>query len=163
VLRRAPVPVLAIPPHVGDVWPAERTPTILLPLDGSKLAEAALQPVAALAASLGAALVLVQVIAFPPFSLYADDGAYLAAFDCHAAVAGAQEYEVQWSKSLNPWRSEGIPVRTGATSALLPLTAGRWYYRVRGLNPLLPGRPEMTWSKAVAIKIAKPHFKIVTH
>ena len=76
-------------------------------------------------------------------------------------VAGAQEYEVQWSRSVNPWRSEGTPLKTGATSALLPLTAGRWYYRVRGLNPLLSGRPEMTWSKAVPVKISKPRFKIV--
>jgi hypothetical protein len=29
------------------------------------------------------------------------------------------------------------------------------------LNPLLPGRPEMTWSKSVTLKIAKPRFKIV--
>jgi hypothetical protein len=76
-------------------------------------------------------------------------------------VAGAQEYEVQWSRSVNPWRTEGAPLKTGATSALLPLTAGRWYYRVRGLNPFLSGRPEMTWSKAVSVKISKPRFKIV--
>src|SRR5919201_1177493 len=92
VLRRALVPVLTVPPHAGGVWPAERPPKILLALDGSKLAEAALEPVAELAASLGSPLVLVQVIAFPPFALYADDGAYLAAFDCDAAIAGAQEY-----------------------------------------------------------------------
>jgi hypothetical protein len=76
-------------------------------------------------------------------------------------VNGATQYEVQWSKSLNPWRAEGVPLKTGATSALLPLTPGRWYYRVRGLNPLLPGRPEMTWSKSVTLRIAKPRFKIV--
>ena len=76
-------------------------------------------------------------------------------------VAGAHEYEVQWSRSLSPWKTEGAPLKTGATSALLPLTAGRWYYRVRGLNPLLSGRPEMTWSKAVTLKIAKPRFRVV--
>jgi hypothetical protein len=76
-------------------------------------------------------------------------------------VAGAQEYEVQWSRSVSPWRTEGTPLKTGATSALLPLTPGRWYYRVRGLNPLLSGRPEMTWSKAIPVKISKPRFKIV--
>jgi hypothetical protein len=76
-------------------------------------------------------------------------------------VAGAQEYEVQWSRSVSPWRTEGTPLKTGATSALLPLTAGRWYYRVRGLNPLLAGRPEMTWSKAVPLRIAKPRFRVV--
>jgi hypothetical protein len=76
-------------------------------------------------------------------------------------VNGATEYEVQWSKSLSPWKTEGTPVKTGATSAMLPLTPGKWYYRIRGLNPLLPGRPEMTWSKSVTLKIAKPRFKIV--
>jgi hypothetical protein len=76
-------------------------------------------------------------------------------------VNGATTYEVQWSKSVSPWRTEGVPIKTGATSALLPLSAGKWYYRVRGLNPLLPGRPEMTWSKSVTLRIAKPRFKIV--
>ncbi|HMJ00539.1 MAG TPA: hypothetical protein VK488_11945 [Gaiellaceae bacterium] len=76
-------------------------------------------------------------------------------------VAAAQEYEIQWSRTLNPWRTQPGSLKSGATSAVLPLTPGRWYYRVRGLNPLLPGKPEMTWSKPVALKIAKPRFKIV--
>ena len=63
---------------------------------------------------------------------------------------GAHEYEVQWSRKLNPWRTEPAPLKTGATSAVLPLTAGRWYYRVRGLNYMLPAKPEMTWSKPSA-------------
>jgi nucleotide-binding universal stress UspA family protein len=92
VLRRSPVPVMLVPPRSTSAWPADRAPKIILPLDGSKLAEAALQPVADLAASLGSEVVLVQVIPFPPYSLYADDGAYLAAFDCDAAIAGAQDY-----------------------------------------------------------------------
>ena len=75
-------------------------------------------------------------------------------------VNGAVEYEIQVSRSVSPWRAEGT-LKTGATSALLPLSPGRWYYRVRGLNPLLPGRPEMTWSKSVMLRIAKPRFKIV--
>jgi len=76
-------------------------------------------------------------------------------------VLAAQEYEVQWSRTLNPWRTEPGSLKTGATSAVLPLTAGRWYYRVRGLNFMLPTRPEMTWSKAVGLRIAKPRFRIV--
>jgi hypothetical protein len=76
-------------------------------------------------------------------------------------VSGAQTYEVQWSKSLNPWRTVGKPFVTGATSAVLPLTPHRWYYRVRGVNPMLPGKPEMTWSKAVSVKIARPRFRVV--
>jgi nucleotide-binding universal stress UspA family protein len=102
VLRRAPVPVLTVPPQAGGAWPAERPPKILVALDGSKLAEAALPPVAELAAHLGAPLVLVQVIAFPPFSLCADDGAYLAAFDCDAAIASAQDYLAGVAAGLGP-------------------------------------------------------------
>jgi len=75
-------------------------------------------------------------------------------------VSAAQEYDVQWTRSLNSW-SPTNALKTSATSAVLPLKSGRWYYRIRGLNPLLPGKPEMTWSKAVALKIAKPRFKIV--
>lgn len=75
-------------------------------------------------------------------------------------VNGAAQYEIQVSRSLSPWRSAGS-LTTGATSALLQLPPGRWFYRVRGLNPLLPGRPEMTWSKSVTLRIAKPRFKIV--
>jgi len=67
---------------------------------------------------------------------------------------------VKWTRSLSSW-SPTNALKTSATSAVLPLKSGRWYYRIRGLNPLLPGKPEMTWSKAVAVKIAKPRFKIV--
>jgi hypothetical protein len=77
-------------------------------------------------------------------------------------VAGAHEYQVQWSRTLSPWRAEPGWITTAATSALLPLKTGRWYYRVRGLNYLLPGKPEMTWSKPVTVRIAKPRFKIVS-
>jgi hypothetical protein len=76
-------------------------------------------------------------------------------------VLSAHEYDVQWSRTLNPWRTEPGALKTGATSAVLPLTVGRWYYRVRGLNYMLPGRPEMTWSQVLSVRIAKPKFKIV--
>lgn len=85
-------------------------------------------------------------------------GAPLVAWE---PVLGAHEYEVQWSRKLNPWRTEPGALKTGATSAVLPLTVGRWYYRVRGLNYMLPTKPEMTWSKPVNVRIAKPKFKIV--
>ncbi|MEK6274440.1 MAG: hypothetical protein AABM30_03795 [Actinomycetota bacterium] len=75
-------------------------------------------------------------------------------------VYSAQAYEVQWSRTLNPWRPGSLGP-TPATSAALPLPPGRWYYRVRGLNYSLPVRPEMTWSKPVVLHIAKPRFKIV--
>jgi hypothetical protein len=44
---------------------------------------------------------------------------------------------------------------------VLPVSPGRWYFRVRGLNFSLPKKPEMTWSQPVALRISKPRFKIV--
>lgn len=76
------------------------------------------------------------------------------------AVLGAQEYEIQWSKSANPWRPLGSLV-TGATSSLLPLEPGTWYYRVRGYNHSLLKRPQMAWSVPTPLKVSKPTFSVV--
>lgn len=73
---------------------------------------------------------------------------------------GAQDYEVQWSTTRNPFKPVGN-IKTPATSALLPLTPGTWYYRVRGFNSLLPKRPQMAWSDPVALKLTKPVFRVV--
>jgi hypothetical protein len=74
---------------------------------------------------------------------------------------GADKYELQWSKKRYPW-AKGGSLETPSTSATLPLTPGRWYYRVRGISLALPlaGR-QMSWSDPVAIRVAKPTFKIV--
>lgn len=77
------------------------------------------------------------------------------------AVA-ASAYEVQWSKSRYPFVTETTPILTYGTSATLPLTAGTWYYRVRGINLTLPaGARAMAWSNPLPIVVAKPKFKIV--
>jgi hypothetical protein len=76
------------------------------------------------------------------------------------SVLGAQEYEIQWSKSANPWRPLGSLV-TGATSSLLPLEPGTWYYRVRGYNHSLLKRPQMAWSTPTPLKVSKPTFSVV--
>jgi hypothetical protein len=76
---------------------------------------------------------------------------------------GADYYEVQWSKSLDPWMTAGS-TQTAGTSTTLPLSTGLWYYRVRGLNTSVPGnRPQMAWSDPVAVKIARPSFRVVRH
>jgi hypothetical protein len=72
---------------------------------------------------------------------------------------GAEAYQLQWAKSGYPWKTLGTTT-TAATSALLPLTPGRWYYRVRGLNTDAVSKPEMAWSVPVRIDIAKPVFAI---
>jgi hypothetical protein len=74
---------------------------------------------------------------------------------------GADKYEVQWSRKAYPWAKVGS-IETPSTSVNLPLTTGRWYYRVRGISLALPaGGRQMTWSNPVALRVAKPIFKIV--
>jgi hypothetical protein len=74
-------------------------------------------------------------------------------------VMGADSYRVEWSKTKYPWRISGR-LATRSTSALLQLKPGRWYYRVRGLNGVQVGTAAMTWSRPVAIRVARPTFRI---
>ena len=74
-------------------------------------------------------------------------------------VVGASQYEVQWSRVTYPWRKRGS-TKTFATSAVLKMSPGLWYYRVRGLNGAQVGTPAMTWSAPVAVKVARPTFQI---
>jgi nucleotide-binding universal stress UspA family protein len=62
VLRQATVPVLLVSSQSEHAWSIDRPPRILVPLDGSPLAEAALDPAGELAEALGAELLLLQVI-----------------------------------------------------------------------------------------------------
>jgi hypothetical protein len=74
---------------------------------------------------------------------------------------GADQYQVQWSKTSYPWRKEGEKL-TYATSALLPLEPGKWFYRVRGINFSLPGTARaMTWSAPVGLSVSRPTFAVV--
>jgi hypothetical protein len=74
---------------------------------------------------------------------------------------GADQYQVQWSKKSYPWVKVGEKF-TYATSALLPLEPGLWYYRVRGVNFSLPGSARaMSWSAPVGVRVAKPTFAVV--
>jgi hypothetical protein len=75
-------------------------------------------------------------------------------------VWNAHDYEIQWSKSANPWQTVGSSI-TPATATVLPVERGVWYYRVRGLNPSLPKKPEMTWSSPVRLRVTGPRFRIV--
>jgi hypothetical protein len=82
---------------------------------------------------------------------------------------GASVYEVQWSKTRYPFKPEPNPQASGAlgtmtlgTSVVLPLSAGTWYYRVRGFNYTLPtGAQAMSWSDPARIVVAKPRFRLV--
>jgi hypothetical protein len=82
---------------------------------------------------------------------------------------GAAVYEVQWSKTRQPFKPQPNPAQSGApgmlvwsTSAVLPLGPGTWYYRVRGFNYSLPtGAQQMSWSDPSKIVVAKPKFRVV--
>lgn len=84
------------------------------------------------------------------------------------SALSAGVYEVQWSKTRVPFNAETDPA-TGAlgmltvnTSAVLPITSGIWYYRVRGFDFSLPtGAQAMSWSDLASIVVAKPTFSIV--
>jgi hypothetical protein len=76
-------------------------------------------------------------------------------------AASADQYEVQWSRSLYPWKTAGNQFTWG-TSATLPLSPGTWYYRVRGLDFLMAGsKPQMSWSNPVRVVVTKPRFRVV--
>lgn len=84
-------------------------------------------------------------------------GAPLVAWTAAPAASG---YQVEWSRSLYPWHPAGH-IQTPATSALLPVTAGTWWYRVRGVDSSLPGNTSMTWSNKVRIRIAAPTYSVI--
>ncbi|HET9461402.1 MAG TPA: hypothetical protein VFO56_05665, partial [Gaiellaceae bacterium] len=74
-------------------------------------------------------------------------------------VVGATAYEIQWSRTKYPWRARGSSI-TFATSSVLKLSPGLWYYRVRGLNAAQVGTPAMTWSTPIAVRVVRPTFRI---
>jgi len=62
LMRRAEVPVLLVPSASEVSWQAQRPTQILVPLDGSPLAEQALAPAAGMARLLDAEILLVRVL-----------------------------------------------------------------------------------------------------
>jgi hypothetical protein len=75
---------------------------------------------------------------------------------------GAEKYEIEWSSSDSPFVAAGN-ILTTSTAAVLPLTAGTWYYRVRGFDYNLPsGAQQMAWSQVQQIVVSKPVFKVLT-
>jgi hypothetical protein len=76
---------------------------------------------------------------------------------------GAFEYDVQWSRKAYPFKPVGqLKAPTSATSYVLPVGPGTWFYRVRGLNAFIPGsKPLMSWSDPTKLVVAKPKFRVV--
>lgn len=106
VLRRATEPVILVPAATDHAWTTERPLRILVPLDGSSLAEAVLPAVTDRARALGAELVLVQVVDVPG-QLYVEYPSVV--FDVDAQVAVASEYVEGVARRL---RDEGLTVET---------------------------------------------------
>ncbi|MBV8086080.1 MAG: universal stress protein [Chloroflexi bacterium] len=71
VLRTSRRPVLMIPPHCEQVWTERGAKAVVVPLDGSTLAEAALGPAKVLAQRLGASITVVQVVEPPRYAYLA--------------------------------------------------------------------------------------------
>jgi nucleotide-binding universal stress UspA family protein len=125
VLRHAEVPVLLVPATAGPLWSPGAGQRILVPLDGSPLALAALPAAAELAAVLRADLHLLRVVE-PPASLRvwdytspAFDPAAEAPADPAADVAGATKYLEGVAATL---RARGHAVRFSAEVGLVAPT-----------------------------------------
>jgi nucleotide-binding universal stress UspA family protein len=101
ILRRAPLPVMLVPPGSAHALPGDRPPHILVPLDGSEVAEAALTPASELAVRLGAEVVLLRVVSLPTYGVYAVAGEY-PPFDQNAEMMDAQRYVANVAGRLRP-------------------------------------------------------------
>jgi nucleotide-binding universal stress UspA family protein len=62
IMRGADVPVMLVPSTLSRPWPDDRAPRVLVPLDGSPLAEEILDPIGRLGRQIGAELILGRVV-----------------------------------------------------------------------------------------------------
>jgi nucleotide-binding universal stress UspA family protein len=115
VARDAGIPVLVVPAARDRPWP--NGIRVLLPLDGSALAEAALGPARAVVAAFDGILLLARFV--PPESV-GDDGTT-------APLAESRAYVERVARGL---RAAGLPVevlvQTGAARAAVSATAEAW-------------------------------------
>jgi nucleotide-binding universal stress UspA family protein len=124
VLRHAEVPVLLVPATVDHPWPADRPLTILVPLDGSALAEEALSSAEIVAGLLGARLRLLRVVEPPTYPLYGDGYVYIP-FDQDAEIADARAYVDGHAERLAAAGTEvESEVAVGAPSTVVARIAG---------------------------------------
>jgi nucleotide-binding universal stress UspA family protein len=112
VLRTSPVPVIVVPPAACATCATGALNRILVALDGSGLAEASLAPATELASAFGSEILLVELVPFPPYSLF--DGGAMGAFEPERDLGDSENYLQQIARRL---RSKGIQVRTLAELA----------------------------------------------
>jgi nucleotide-binding universal stress UspA family protein len=120
IMRLAPVPVLLVPAVAPTSWPTDRALRLLIPLDGSELAQEALGPTWELAKTLHAEIQLLQVMV-PLTYTYADPAAYT--IDDHQ-IENAHRY---LEKVANELGARGLKVTTfdaiGPAALMIAATA----------------------------------------
>jgi nucleotide-binding universal stress UspA family protein len=132
-VRHAPVPVMLIPPGCTCRWPADdkRRARILVPLDGSPFAEAAIHPGVALARALGGDVVFARVV--DPSTFYRWSGFEpITPGRSGGTVAEIQEADARGyltaiaNSALTPEVNVGTVTRIGDPLAELTLLAGAY-------------------------------------
>ena len=91
VLRSATVPVLLVPAHSSRAWPTDQPLSVLVPLDGSPLAEEALASAQLLSEAFAAHINLLRVVEPPAYPLYGDGYTYIP-YDEETELAQARQY-----------------------------------------------------------------------
>jgi nucleotide-binding universal stress UspA family protein len=116
VFRHVNVPVLVVSPHCAGTWPTERPPRILVPLDGSKLAEDVLDPTRDIARALGAEIHLTRVIAPSTFKHVVDypgvvgvpHGASIGDAEAYLETVAARLHEEGFAVTMQAVEAEGV-------------------------------------------------------
>jgi nucleotide-binding universal stress UspA family protein len=90
VLRQTSTPILLVPPHAEQRQPTDQPIRLLVPLDGSELAEEAILAAELWAETTDAEMILLRVVEPPPPPLYGDGYAYIP-FDPDVEVAEARQ------------------------------------------------------------------------
>jgi nucleotide-binding universal stress UspA family protein len=130
LIEHARVPLLIWPgamnPHARDEWLTDTRSAVIVPLDGSKLAEQAIAPAETFARNFGVPLLLFRAI--PPVVM-PGIGFHVAQFERQALAAEehtAQHYLRELRRNLS--RTSGVPIETmidaGDPSAAILVLAG---------------------------------------
>jgi nucleotide-binding universal stress UspA family protein len=98
LMRRADAPILLVPAACSAVWPGDRAPRILVPLDGSELAEGALELVEPWASAFQAEITVLRAV--EPRAMAATDPAALLWLDPTAEQEEARSYVAEVVKKL---------------------------------------------------------------
>jgi nucleotide-binding universal stress UspA family protein len=121
VVRSSTRPILLVPAHAEAAWSGNSPASILVPLDGSALAEEALEPAKLLARALGAGITLLQIVEPPNMALTGSGMGlgYYEAFDMPAWIEEARPYAAGVARRL---QDEGFSVTAETTSGYAAAT-----------------------------------------